>query len=399
MTQTEHRLTFGERELILIGTAHISAESVAEVKAAVEREKPDCVAIELDEERLKTMTEAESWRNLDIVSVLKKGQGFVLMANLILSSFQKKMGSNVGVKPGDDMRAAYDAARTLGIRTEMVDRKVQTTLKRAWAKTSFFGKCKLLALMLASLFDTEEVSEDQIESLKNSSEMDNMMSELAGYLPAVKQVLIDERDFYLASHIWQCGEGKVLAVLGAGHIPGVIAHLNAIAEGKEGTDTSEIESVKEKKGASKIIGWIIPALIVALIALGFYLGGRKGGYDMMGSWVVWNAVLAGLGAAIAAGNPLAILAAAVSAPITSLCPFIGCGMVTGLVQALVRKPKVSDLESIQADCTSVRGFYRNRLLRVLLVFFLSNAGSAAGTFIAGASFVKTIASFFSHLFS
>ena len=399
MKQTEYRLNLNGREFILIGTAHISAESVEEVKQAVEAEKPDCVAIELDDERLKTMTEEESWKNLDIVSVLKKNQGFVLMANLILASFQKKMGSNVGVKPGDDMRAAYDKATELGIKTAMVDRPVKVTLRRAWAKNSFIGKMKLLSLMIASIFDTEEVSSDQIENLKNSSEMDNMMSELSSYLPAVKQVLIDERDFYLASHIYSCSGNRVLAVLGAGHIPGVIAHLNAIAEGKESSDTSEIGEVPEKKVSAKIIGWLIPVLIVALIALGFYFGGKKNGWNMMGSWVIWNSVLAGFGALIAAGHPITVLVSAVSAPFTSLCPLVGCGMVAGLVQAIVKKPKVSDLENLHQDTSSVKGFYKNRILRVLLVFVLSSLGSSIGTFVAGASFIKTITEVITRLVS
>ena len=380
MKQTEHRLTLNGREFILIGTAHISAESVEEVKSAVETQKPDCVAIELDDERLKTMTEEESWKNLDIVSVLKKNQGFVLMANLILASFQKKMGSNVGVKPGDDMRAAYDKASELGIKTAMVDRPVKVTLRRAWAKNSFIGKMKLLSLMIASIFDTEEVSSDQIENLKNSSEMDNMMSELSSYLPAVKKVLIDERDFYLASHIYSCSG-------------------NAIAEGKESSDTSEIGEVPEKKVSAKIIGWLIPVLIVALIALGFYFGGKKNGWNMMGSWVIWNSVLAGLGALLAAGHPITVLVSAVSAPFTSLCPLVGCGMVAGVVQAVVKKPKVSDLETLHQDTSSVKGFYKNRILRVLLVFVLSSLGSSIGTFVAGASFVKTITEVITRLVS
>ncbi len=397
MKQTEHRLTLNNKEFLLIGTAHISAQSVEEVKTAVEKEMPDCVAIELDDERLKTMTEDDSWKNLDIISVLKKNQGFVLMANLILASFQKKMGSNVGVKPGEDMRAAYEKAKELGIKTQMVDRPVKVTLKRAWAKNSFIGKMKLLSIMIASIFDTEEVSSDQIESLKNSSEMDNMMSELSSYLPAVKKVLIDERDLYLASHIYSCEGNKVLAVLGAGHIPGVIAHLNAIAEGKESANTDEISEVPEKKLSSKIIGWIIPVIIIALIALGFYFGGKKNGWNMMGSWVIWNSVLAGLGAIIAAGHPLTILVSAISAPFTSLCPLVGCGMVAGVVQAVVKKPKVADLEAIHIDCNSIKGFYKNRILRVLLVFVLSSLGSSLGTFVAGASFIKNITEVISNL--
>ena len=258
MSQTEKVLKFDDREIILIGTAHISQESCNEVKKAVEEKSPDCVAIELDEGRYKSLNNPEDWKNLDIVKVLKANQGFLLLANLVLSGFQRRMGSNVGVKPGDEMRAADNCAKERDIPVAMVDRPIQVTLRRAWAVNSFWGKCKLISALLASAFDKEEVSGEQIENLKNSSEMDSMMKELADYMPVVKKVLIDERDRYLASKIWDCKGKKTLAVLGAGHLPGVEAYLKELAAGKTSSDVSDISEVPPKKSVQKLQAGQLP---------------------------------------------------------------------------------------------------------------------------------------------
>lgn len=340
------------------------------------------------------MTDPESYRKLDIIAVLKRKEGFLLLANLVLASFQKRLGENVGVKPGDEMLAAMNTAAELGIPSVMVDRPIAVTLRRAWVKNSLWGKSKLISALIASAFDKEKISPEQIEALKKSNEMDSMMTELAEYLPAIKEVLINERDRYLASRIWEANGERVLAVLGAGHLPGVEAYLKKIAAGDETTDTSDIDQVPPKTGLSKYAGWLIPIAIIALVALGFALGGKRIGSEMIGSWIFWNASLAALGTLAAGGHPITIVSAAVGAPVTSLTPVIGVGLVTGVVQAYFCKPKVSDMENLQADATSIKGWYRNRLLRVLLVFLLSTLGSSTGTFIAGADIVKSFGAFF-----
>ncbi|MCR4790305.1 MAG: TraB/GumN family protein [Treponemataceae bacterium] len=394
MSQTEKRLKLNGREIILIGTAHISQESIDQVKETIINEKPDNVAIELDEGRLSAMKNPDAWKQLDIVKVLKQGKGFVMMANLVLASFQRRMGSDVGVKPGEEMKAAIEVCEQNGIKTSMVDRPIQTTLRRAWAKSSFWGKMKLLSVLISSAFSKEEISSEEIESLKKSNEMDTMMNELADYLPAVKKVLIDERDQYLASHIWESEGNKIVAVLGAGHLPGVEAHLNELSCGNESSDTSEISIIPKKSIAGKILGWAIPAIIIILIGLGFYFGGRDKGSQMALSWIIWNGGLAALGALIAGGHPLTILVSLVSAPITSLCPFIGVGIVAGIVQASIVKPKVQDMEALYNDASSLKGFYKNRILRVLLVFILSSVGSSVATFVSGIDIVAKFASLF-----
>lgn len=392
--QTQKRISLNGREIVLIGTAHVSAESIDEVNQSIENEKPDTVAIELDQKRLASLEDPESWRKMDIIKVLKKKQGFLMLANIVLAGYQKRMGQSAGVKPGEEMLAAINKAKELNIPQVMVDREIATTLRRAWSVNSLWGKCKLLAALIASAFSKEETDPAEIEKLKQSSEMDSMMTELSEYMPKVKQVLIDERDRYLASHIWDAPGNKVLAVLGAGHLPGVEEHLKKLASGEEKSDCSDIDIVPKKSIAGKIAAWIIPILIVALIVLGFVFGGKKVGADMIKTWILNNSILAAIGTLIAGGHPLTILAAAVSAPITSLCPAVGVGLVAGLVQAFVGKPKVEDIERLQTDSNTFKGFYKNRILKVLLVFVLSSVGSAIGTFTAGTTLVISIKNFF-----
>lgn len=395
MSQTEKRLLLNGREIILLGTAHISQESIIQVQETIKAEVPHCVAIELDKQRYASMKNPQQWRELDIIKVLKSGQGFLLLANLVLSSFQKRMGADVGVKPGEEMKAAIATAEELHIPAVMVDRPIQMTLKRAWAMNSLWGKCKLLAVLISTAFDKEEVSPEQIENLKNDGALDSMMNEIADYLPAVKSVLIDERDQYLASRIWETaisGEPakKVVAVLGAGHLPGVERHLQALAKGEESSDTTEISKVPPAGIGSKIAGLIFPVAIVALVVAGFFTGGAKASLDMVIQWILWNGFLSAFGALVAGGHILTILAGFVGAPIATLNPVIGVGMFTGLVQAWIRKPKVEDMEFLVEDAGTFKGYYKNRILRVLLVFMLSSVGGVIGNFIAVPSLFASI---------
>ena len=384
MSQTQKILELNGRKITLIGTAHVSRESIDEVTNTIKELNPDCVAIELDEKRADSIKNKDKYKQLDIIQILKRNEGFLLLANLILASFQRRMGANIGVQPGDEMLAAMNTAAELNIPAVMADRPIQVTLKRAWAKNSFWGKCKLLATMLSSAFSNETVSEEDIEKLKTSNEMDSMMNEIADYMPVVKEVLIDERNLYLAKKIWDSNGNNIVAVLGAGHLPGVAENLEKLAAGTTDGNLEQISEVPKKSVAGKIFAWLIPAIIIGLIVAGFIYGGSQLGSKMILNWILWNGTSAALLTLIAAGHPLVILAAFISAPITSLCPFIGCGFVTAILQAVLCKPRVKDMETLQDDI-SLKGFYRNRILRVLLVFILSSMGSSVATFVSGGS--------------
>lgn len=380
MSQTITRLEVGGRQIVLVGTAHVSRESVAEVGAVIAEENPDRVCVELDEGRYRSLTEGSSWQNLDIGKVLRQGKGFLLLANLVLGSFQRRLGSDLGVKPGEEMLAAVNAAKERGIPFSLCDRQIHTTLRRAWARTGFWGKNKMLAAMLSSVFTSEKLAAEEIEALKQKDMLQGMLDELASYLPAAKEVLIDERDTYLAENIGRAEGKKIVAVVGAGHVPGIVSYLQSM--GSEPRDLSELESIPTKTWLAKIAPWIIPALLVALFALGFVKSGWKMSLDMALKWLLANGGLAAAGSLLAFAHPLTIVIAFVGAPIATLNPFVGIGLFTGVAEAFLRKPRVRDFENLQADVGSFRGFYTNRVTHILLVFLLSSVGGMIGNFIA-----------------
>ncbi len=390
MKETIRRVEAGGREFILVGTAHVSKESIEESTRTIREERPDCVCVELDKGRLQAIRNDKGWQELDVVKALKQGKGFLLLANLVLGSFQRRMGADVGVKPGDEMKEAIAVAEAEGIPTALVDRPIQVTLRRAWAKNGFWGKVKLLATLVASAFSDDDIKSEDIEKLKEQGAMDGMMEELAKELPTVKEVLIDERDRYLASHIWEAKGNKIVAILGAGHLPGTERILGELASGARTADTADISDVPPKGIGSRLAGWAIPAILIALVVAGFFTGGAASSFDMILRWFLWNGSLAALGALLALGNPLTILVSFLAAPVATINPFIAVGLISGVVQAWVRKPRVRDMETISEDVTTLKGFYRNRIAHVLLVFFLSSLGGAIGNFIAVPSLLASL---------
>ena len=395
MNDTRMILSLGNFEITLIGTAHVSRESIDEVSQIIREEKPDLICVELDKGRYASMTQKESWENLNMVKAIREGKGFLLMANLVLAGFQRRMGAELGVKPGEEMKAALDAAGELGIPHALCDREVQITLRRAWASCGLWSKNKLLATLIASAFTSEKLSAEEIENLKSRGELDGMMNELASYLPEVKETLIDERDQYLAAKIWNSaceqasaqqtsGEQKpkrVVAVVGAGHMMGIKTHLEKIAAKEKTDETSDLDIIPPRGPISKTLPFLIPLVILGLIVSGFVRGGADMTLSMLRVYILWNGSLAALGALIALAHPLAILAAFITAPITTFTPFIGVGMFSGVIQVILKKPRVSDAQTLIDDVGSLKGFYRNRITHSLLVFFLTQLGGVAGTFI------------------
>ncbi len=394
MSKSARRLELGDRSIVLVGTAHISPESIGEVSDLIREERPSRVCVEIDSGRYTSMSEGQGWANLDIGKILREGKGFLLMANLALSGFQRRMGEGVGVRPGDEMLAAVKAAEDCGIPFDFCDREVQLTLKRAWAKSGLWNKAKLIASLGESAFSNEKLTELEIEQLKDRSELEEMMGELADFLPSVKEVLIDERDRFLATKIFEAanrvglaldGTEKrptVIAVVGAGHLTGIEAWLGKLQAGSVSTDLSEIETLPKPSIWGKVAGWAIPAAIVGLIVLGFFKSGTQASLELLLRWVLFNGSLAALGSLICLAHPLTILASFVAAPIATLNPFVGVGLFAGLAEAFLRKPRVADFESLADDVTNFKGFYRNRVTHILLIFFLSSLGGMIGNFIA-----------------
>ena len=382
-TDSITRLQLGEREIIILGTAHISQESAEEVRSVIAAENPDRVCIEIDESRYRSLKQDASWRNLNISRVLRDGKGFLLLSNLVLASFQKRMGLELGIRPGEEMLAAITTAEERGIPFSFCDREIQITLKRAWASSSLWGKNKMLAAMLSSIFTNEKLSREEIENLKKTSALQGMLEELAGFLPSVKEVLIDERDTYLATKVYQAEGKRLVAVVGAGHVPGMVQKLRELDAGNRSMDLDFLEVIPKKGLMARTLPWLLPLAIIGAVIAGFLLRGSAITFNNLVKWIIVNGTLASLGSVIALANPLTILVAFIAAPITSLIPVIGVGLFTGLTEAALKKPRVLDFENLNQDLASLKGFYRNRVTHVLVVFFLSSIGSSIGTFIGG----------------
>ena len=365
-----------DKEIILVGTAHVSRESADLVERVIKEEKPDTVAVELCQSRYQAMTEANKWQETDLIKVIREKKAFLLLSNLMLASFQKKIGKKLGIKPGEEMLRAVNVAKEIEADIHLADRDVRTTLSRTWRLMGFWTKFKLMFQLITSMGDVDEIEKEDIEKLKQQDVLETLLSELGKTLPELQRVLIDERDQYLAHKIRTAPGNKIVAVVGAGHVPGIKKYWS------EPVDMEALEVIPPKGKWVGFIKWGIPALVIALIILGFYMAGANAGADMIKWWILANATLAGLGAACALAHPLTVVAAFVASPITSLNPMVAAGWVAGLVQVFLVKPKVKDFQSLPEDIVSVKGFWRNKITRILLIVVLTNLGSSLGAFVA-----------------
>ena len=371
-----HRLTFEDREITLIGTAHVSRESADLVVKVIEEEKPDTVCVELCESRYKAIKQKNQWQNTDLIKVIREKKSFLLLSNLLLTSFQKKIGQKLGVKPGEEMIRAMEAADSVGAHIHLADRDIRITLSRTWRLMGLWTKMKLLAQLVTSMGEVDSIKEEDIEKMKDKDVLETLLSEIGESLPELRHILIDERDKYLTEKIRSAPGKRIVAVVGAGHVPGIKRDWN------EAIDLNALDELPPKGKFFSFLKWGIPALVVGLIVLGFFYAGASAGTHMIKWWVLANAVFAGLGAAIALAHPLTILSAIVASPITSLNPMIAAGWVAGLVETLIGKPKVKDFENLPADILSLKGFWKNKITRILLIVVFTNLGSSLGAFVA-----------------
>lgn len=376
MINTTHRLTFEDKEIILIGTAHMSHESTELVGRIIEEEKPDTVCVELCQSRYQSLTQRTRWQDTDLLKVVREKKAFLLLSTLMLAYFQRRIGQKLGIRPGEEIIRAIKAARAVGADLHMADRDIRITLSRTWRLMGLWTKVKLLAQLVVSMGDVGAITEEDIEELKSKDVLETLLSEIGQSLPEIKRTLIDERDQYLAHQIRTAPGKRIVSVVGAGHVPGVQTYWELPV------DIERLNHVPPKGRVFRVLKWIIPILIVGLIIVGFFIAGRETGTHVIKWWVLANAVLAGLGAAVALAHPLTILSAIVASPLTSLNPMIAAGWVSGLVETLLGKPKVRDFETLPEDISSLRGFWKNKITRILLVVVFTNLGSSLGTFVA-----------------
>jgi pheromone shutdown-related protein TraB len=381
-----HVVVHGDKTIILVGTAHISQASVDLVKTVIEQEIPDCVCLELDDKRYQALTQKKQWESLDLKAIIRDKQLSTLLVSLLMASYQKRLGSKLGVSPGAELLMAANTAKDHQIPLSLCDRDVRITLRRAWKSTSFFKKGYLLTSLLASLFDKSEISEDKLHELKQKDVLTELMEEMGETLPDLKRVLIDERDLYLVEKIKSSPGKRIVAVVGAGHVAGMLSLFDADNKHK----IAEVTLIPPVSRGYKIAGWGIPFLIIGSLGIIAAQKGVSVAGDNILFWILANGIPASIGALLALAHPLTTLSAFASAPITSLTPVIGAGYVTAFIQVLTCPPVVKEFETAGDDIGSFRGWWQNRLLRVFLVFILTGLGSAVGTWVGGYEIFKNL---------
>jgi pheromone shutdown-related protein TraB len=371
------KISLGEKEIFLIGTAHVSKESVDLVMDVIKRENPDVVAVELDEQRYDALVNKKKWDETEIHRVIKEGKTHLFLLQLLLTNFQRKIGDEFGVKPGSEMLKAIELANERGIRIALVDRDIRITLKRALNRMSLREKLSLIYGFLSGVFEEEKIEEDILEKLKDKDVMTEMMEELAREIPSVKDVLIDERDMYIANKITKSDGKKIVAVVGAGHVEGI----KDIIESIDREYVKELEKIPESRSLWRYVGYSVPLIFLAIVAWGFHSNGPGLTIEILKRWFLINGVLSAFGAAIALGHPLSILVAFIAAPFTSLNPALAAGWFAGLTEAWIRKPRVKDFDNL-FKLDGFRDYWGNGVTRILLVIAFANIGSSIGTFIA-----------------
>lgn len=377
------KIEYMGKEIILVATAHVSKESVELVKRVIEEERPDSVCIELDDDRYQNIIKPKEWEDTDLVKIIKAKKVGFMIANLYLGSYQKKMAEKLGTAVGGEMIQGMESAKEIGANLVLADRNIQTTFLRIWRKLNFWDKIKLMTSLLFSSEDDTDISSDDLHKLLEEDMLEAAMAGIKNDFPKVGEILISERDQYLAAKIKEAPGEKVVAILGGAHVPGIKKEIF------KDQDIESISIVPAKSYFSKIAGWIIPALITGLLLYSFIIN-IETGLQQLSAWVLWTGVLAAVFTTLSLAHPLSILTSLITAPLTTLHPFLACGWFAGLSEAMLKKPTVKDVQNIQTDIFTIKGFFTNRLLKTVLVMFMANLGATIGTFIAGSNLIKSL---------
>ena len=379
------KVQLNDSEVTLLGTAHVSKSSAEAVEQLLDSGTYNAVAVELCPSRYNAIINPDALAQMDLFKVIKQGKAAMVAASLAMGAYQQRLAEQFGIEPGAEQRMAIDKARKHGLDVLLIDRDIGTTLKRVANNVPWWKRAGIVAGLFASIVSREEVTEEEIEQLKQGDMLETTFAEFAEQRQDLYEPLINERDQYMTARIRQeiqsKGHENILAVLGAGHVAGIKNYLQT-----QTAEPTQLIAELEKQPAKSRFWKVFPWLIVLLILTGFIIGFQRSpelGWQLVIEWIVINGGLSALGTIIAAGHPLTVLTAFLAAPLTSLNPTVGAGMVTTAAELYFRKPQVGDFSTLRHDTTHWKGWWKNRVSRTLLVFIFSTMGSAIGTYLAG----------------
>ncbi|MBA2779358.1 TraB/GumN family protein [Billgrantia kenyensis] len=382
-----HRVVeVGETRYTLLGTAHVSAESAEDVRRMIRSGEFDAVAIELCDARHHNISNPDALAQQDLFEIFRQGKAGMVAANLALGAFQQRVAEQSGIQPGAEMHAALEEARRHQLPLLLVDRDVGITLKRIYGNVPWWQRMSLLTGLLGSVMSRQQVSPEEIERLKEGDVLESTFSEFAAESEALYTPLISERDRYMVLRLAeQAPPGSyrnVLVVIGAGHMKGMVEHLEAPLPEAPQPEREALEVTPPPSKVWRALPWLITVLVLTGFAIGFSRNTELG-WQLVGEWFLINGVLSGVATLAALAHPITVVATMFAAPLTSLNPTIGAGFVAAGVELWLRKPKVQDFSTLRHDVTKLRGWWRNRVSRTLLVFMFATLGSAVATWVAG----------------
>jgi pheromone shutdown-related protein TraB len=370
------RIDLDGREIHIVATAHVSRRSVEEVEWVIDSVRPDTVCVELDATRYESLIDDQRWAELDLADVIRKKRAAYLLTSIVLVAYQRRIGKRLGVEPGAELRAAVHKAAEVHAELVLADRDIQATLRRSWANLSRAEKLKLVELLVVAPFvSEEEVDEEQVERLKDRDGFNEMLAELARQMPGLKTPLIDERDSYLMSTIAEAPGQRIVAVVGAGHVQGMLANVG------RSVDRDALSRLPPPSTLKRVLRWLVPVVAFGALYLGYREGQLEGLFRMLTAWAVPAALLSGVVTALAGARIASVLTALLISPVAALSPVRTTGMIVGLLEARLRKPTPADCQRVHDDVATLRGIYRNPLTRVLLVTLAAGAGSALGAYV------------------
>ncbi len=381
-------------EVVLLGTAHISQQSADDVREAIDAGGHEAVAVELCQPRYQRLTGDDDWHDIDLFRIVRSGRAGMVAAQLALSAYQKRLADQLGIEVGAEMRAAIDAAGSRELPLWLIDRNIGVTLRRLVRAVPWWQRWTLITGLVTSLVARPQLGEQEIESLKEKDILESTFTEFAQQSPALYEVLITERDRYMAARLRERirheHPGRVLAVVGAGHLAGIAEQLERTPAPDPEAECAALENMPPRSRLTRALPWLVVAIIISGFIIGFVRNPQLG-WRLVGDWILINGGLCALGTAIARGHPLSILTAFVAAPLTSLNPTIGSGMVVAAVETMLRRPRPGDFETLREQLTRPRDWWSNRVTRILLVFVFSTAGSAIGTYVGGFRILEALA--------